>query len=134
MNLIVGDIYFDSCQEIKDSATNCYSTDEIDAESILRSIEEVKMQCGLSPVVIYIWRGSSFYKVFEDKLKPELRCSEHIRDDDAAYIVAGYGIVAGKKAFKFLSDNNFELRWSDEYVPLEEQKCYHLLQLYTEEN
>ena len=75
-------------------------------------------------IEIYVWRGPR--PRFNKDLFPKLHCSDLVKED-AAYIVAGVGIVAGVDAYDFLDEVGVILQWSDEYIPLEEQNCFSLL-------
>lgn len=79
-------------------------------------------------VVIYIWKGPVENRyMFPEKLVPELHFSSLVLNDRVAYLMAGFGIVAGKQAYDLLVQLGVELEWSDEYIPLEEQRDYHLI-------
>ena len=71
---------------------------------------------------IKIWKGSTIFPApfITKKDIPTLEYCPFV-DDIAFYIVAGIGIVAGKKAFKILSQLNIHFEWSDTHIPLEEQ-------------
>lgn len=71
---------------------------------------------------IQIWKGGIFFPApfITKKDIPTLEYCPFV-DDIAFYIVAGIGIVAGKEAFKILSQLNIHFEWSDTHIPLEEQ-------------
>ncbi len=44
--------------------------------------------------------------------KPELHCDKRLLDTDQVYKVAGFGVVAGEKAYQVLNDGNTILSWA----------------------
>jgi len=118
---------FDYSFEVSPSATNCTpSPPPSSFKDILNSIEET-----VALFTIRVWKGEGITCFFTSGY-PELICSEYL-DDNIAYIVSGYGVVAGRKAFRFLRENRFKLVWSDDPIPLEEQACFQLLKKYIQE-
>lgn len=97
-------------------------------ESIIQAVKEAD-RILLAPVTIYIWRGEKNKTIRSPILcidLPILKCSDMI-GEASGYLMAGVGIVAGRLVYDYLCQIGAVLKWSDEFIPLEDQEWYHIM-------
>lgn len=76
---------------------------------------------------IYIWNGKKtgesrgFRHLQPLPLKPQIKPSSYLLEEDVFYIVAGIGIVACEKMCKHIEKFDLNLLWSDSPMDFDEQ-------------
>jgi hypothetical protein len=90
-------------------------------EELSRAVEQA-----MAPVTIYIWRGGDPLVPFIIGHSPVLKCSDLV-EEEAGYLIAGLGVVAGKKVYEYLRLVGVVLKWSDHFIPLEDQRWYNVM-------
>ena len=100
---------------------------EVDPEHLLDQMLRLKKRWEESKlfVTIDVWKGDS--SLIKRGPFPKLHKSDYV-EEDKAFIMAGVGIIAGKKAYDFLDEVGVILQWSDTHIPLEDQAWYHFFE------
>lgn len=105
-----------------DSTTSVVDSPPMNTAKLLEEMKDL-VEFSRAHYTILIWKGETQFPFIPIlKKSPILKQSDYILDEEMAYIVAGTGIIAGKKAYEYLIQLPVVLEWSDEYIPLEEQK------------
>lgn len=106
------------CTNTTSAALPFYGNAKLDIDKLL----ELKKRIESWPKkpVLFIWKGDTSLLPLRDK--PLFAIGQYLQDAHAVYLVAGVGLIAGKKAYEKLLKLNFELRWSQSFMELEEQE------------
>ena len=98
---------------VKSTATvGTFTSDGMDSERLtIEAILEVLRSLGYVPRIIKVWKARGF-GLLPIPDTPHFIESLYVATDKV-FIMAGFGVVCGKDAYKFLREQGFTVEWTE---------------------
>ncbi len=117
---INGEFISDVDADFDFTGTEAYTTGGNDCMKFATPTELTAIIKAVEGRKFFIWKGDKRIQILPLKNRPKLLKSD-LLNEDKAYVMAGVGIIAGKKAYDYILSMFLALEWSDEFIDPQEQ-------------